>query len=1106
MRKVALLALVVIGAATLGGLTASAQTPASADAPEGVRSLVRDLERYVGRELTKDKRAATVDINWLLPQACPPFYLRDEEGRIIDPTVDPEVSTPVSIYQTCMKCKETHDPNKVLGGYHFQMGFDELYDHTRTGEPISLDKSPGFYGKWQCLYQRELAPKQFSDPDDIDMTAFEWVTSCAVCHPGGGPGVFDRGGRRYDQVQSEEPLISTYQYDGDYWEAKWHKSGVLEVDCLICHMKGYEYSQRAQQIKKENFRWAATEAAGFGNVEGAVKDGDRPSVKYNTNLFRADGKVHLEIQRPDDTSCMFCHTMSGVQKRGTAWHTQYLQDVHTDIGIGCTDCHVGDIRHNFAKGNSSNQTVRDDLDNSMLSCKECHYETHDYGAPDYDHPGIPPIHFERMECTSCHISRRPFAMARVVDSLTGKVIELSNASSLEPFENAKFGALWGIVDFREDTYLRPFTADQIAAAASITIAGDSPLREAFLNEDGACRLPDGAFEVASVMDDGATVALADSRDKRALMLLALEQVVKPAEGEEVACLFRGAAYRILKGKMLSIDTSLQPRRVGQIEDYPVTHMMRTVDGKDVIESAGYQMGVYWAFEQNGEIRPLFPRDMQAAWDWLEERRQPPAKGEDGDVTYVLYRYPASPAGVAEVVPHGDPATAVDKDSTMGYLRALAGRMAQYRKDDIQPVTVWDDNNDVWPEVNTEEEMGTIAWAISQTMGRLDKGEEGRGPVTLYYVKGLQAYKVTLNNPEDLYGIPRTELPKLDDTKPYFGMNKLGWRNKKWATMDVRTTQLNFAVETFDVDSQPQLAALVQYLPWSMSHGVEPSGFALGANGCTDCHSMDSDFFFAKVMTDPFDEEGKASGVANYELLGYDIDSLRAAAWREQWLKPYSLWIVLLVLAAIAIHFAIFGNKSGSEEYVADTLRFSFIERMGHLVLMTSVTYLAVTGFCYLLGINDPLGACSRTIHALVGYVAAAGVVIAFVRWAAEMLPQKGDLTWLMHMGGYLGGKGHWPAHKFNAGQKILFWKVVGIMGVLIATGIIMGLNRGERFPMQGLVYFLHDAAALIMILLLLGHFYLGVVVNPHSVRSLFGGIVSAKWAKEHHPNWKGAKR
>jgi hypothetical protein len=34
--------------------------------------------------------------------------------------------------------------------------------------------------------------------------------------------------------------------------------------------------------------------------------------------------------------------------------------------------------------------------------------------------------------------------------------------------------------------------------------------------------------------------------------------------------------------------------------------------------------------------------------------------------------------------------------------------------------------------------------------------------------------------------------------------------------------------------------------WPFAHDVRPARQALGAGGCTDCHSLGSDFFFVKV--------------------------------------------------------------------------------------------------------------------------------------------------------------------------------------------------------------------------------------------------------------------
>ena len=84
----------------------------------------RDLEKYVGRALVKDGLAQAADVIPLLPQSCPPFYLRDEHNKIIDPTIEEDVNRPVSFRQTCGG-PACHDVQRITEGYHFQMGADE---------------------------------------------------------------------------------------------------------------------------------------------------------------------------------------------------------------------------------------------------------------------------------------------------------------------------------------------------------------------------------------------------------------------------------------------------------------------------------------------------------------------------------------------------------------------------------------------------------------------------------------------------------------------------------------------------------------------------------------------------------------------------------------------------------------------------------------------------------------------------------------------------------------------------------------------------------------------------------------------------------------------
>lgn len=84
---------------------------------------------------------------------------------------------------------------------------------------------------------------------------FEWVSGgptdpksigqpfCGGCHPGGGGLEFDRDGQRYDQRLKADPSLAQ-SLDGDYHKSKWDKSGVVEADCFLCHVQGYDFGER----------------------------------------------------------------------------------------------------------------------------------------------------------------------------------------------------------------------------------------------------------------------------------------------------------------------------------------------------------------------------------------------------------------------------------------------------------------------------------------------------------------------------------------------------------------------------------------------------------------------------------------------------------------------------------------------------------------------------------------------------------------------------------------------------------------------------------------------------------------------------------------------
>jgi len=352
---------------------------------------------------------------------CPPFFLRDEAGNVIDPVKGDRADAPYSPRQTC-GASGCHDYDRITKGFHFQQGADEAVP-AEMAERYAWVSHPGNYGGNWCspapLY-RQLAPKKNASARTIDMTSFDFVTAtCGNCHPGGGPMEFDRDGKRYDRWMADPAsgLVSGGDngLDGDYYKARWSETGVLEADCLLCHQPEYDFKKRDGALADLNFRWAATVGAGFGTVAGKVKAGERPVVTYDRTRFNDDGTVKVHIApEPRNATCLNCHAKPGWKKRGAAFSPR--TDVHMAAGLRCVDCHAagskaadprirGREEHQFGKGDDPSGWVRNDLDGTVRGCESCHIEGW-RNAPRATHAWLPPLHLDALSCQACHVPTR----------------------------------------------------------------------------------------------------------------------------------------------------------------------------------------------------------------------------------------------------------------------------------------------------------------------------------------------------------------------------------------------------------------------------------------------------------------------------------------------------------------------------------------------------------------------------------------------------------------------------------------------------------------------------------------------------------------------------
>ena len=370
-----------------------------------------------------------------LRMAHPSIVLKDEDGR--------NVLTSAKAISTRKTCGECHDYGFITDSFHFQQGKNEMDPALLKGHGFaSFHTSPGMFGKFSILPNRQLTPSGVANPVDVDLTQPEWLTKCGVCHTGGGVAEFDLKGRPLlsPEAKPEGPLDPSYtvrdRLTGAVLPWDWHKSGVAEADCFMCHTPKASRGDRREAMAAGDFRWANN---GTLAKSGIVTKDAKGHFSYNRQAFNPDGTVKsevLDLSDPPLETCAQCHGFSarradaiqpiqhadilrGAEKAGWVYNgskisetlspnivgrekMDYPWDIHAAKGLGCIDCHfspnnpgrklqsdaakhlsykpVGEDLaeylkrpdHNFARGNIPPETVNVSRHNTMRGCSECH--------------------------------------------------------------------------------------------------------------------------------------------------------------------------------------------------------------------------------------------------------------------------------------------------------------------------------------------------------------------------------------------------------------------------------------------------------------------------------------------------------------------------------------------------------------------------------------------------------------------------------------------------------------------------------------------------------------------------------------------------------------
>lgn len=147
----------------------------------------------------------------------------------------------------------------------------------------------------------------------------------------------------------------------------------------------------------------------------------------------------------------------------------------------------------------------------------------------------------------------------------------------------------------------------------------------------------------------------------------------------------------------------------------------------------------------------------------------------------------------------------------------------------------------------------------------------------------------------------------------------------------------------------------------------------------------------------------------------------------------------------------------------------------------------------------------RELHPILGVIIFILLMFMLLKLARHNIPNKDDVRWLKSIKHVVAGKepSDIPVGKYNAGQKFLFWCIMGLISVLLITGFIMWRRYFSEYFSVGVIQIailLHSIAAIALMLLIIGHAYMAIWVKG-SITGMITGYVSRAWALKNHSKW-----
>jgi len=308
-------------------------------------------------------RSLTQDTPGHISPLHPTFALLDAAG---EPVL--HSGQAVSTMRTCGSCHDTAFIEQH--SFHADLG---LADFSNPDLPLAQpwDASRGLFGKWDPLTYRFLSP---ADAERLDLGTPEWLMRNGWRVAGGGPATTARAGTALVDLpaQTGNPETSILNDSGEVAAWDWQASGVMEMNCFLCHLATPDNRARREAISSGQFGWANTATLLSTGIVTKSTEGYvwQPTAFDENGLLK---QAFVQIQDPTNENCAQCHGVvhtesetplvldaCNLDEPQTATTGQVIGaqrisasglnledkaslarawDIHAERGLKCTDCH-----------------------------------------------------------------------------------------------------------------------------------------------------------------------------------------------------------------------------------------------------------------------------------------------------------------------------------------------------------------------------------------------------------------------------------------------------------------------------------------------------------------------------------------------------------------------------------------------------------------------------------------------------------------------------------------------------------------------------------------------------------------------------------------------